>query len=176
MPFGQCRDREVGDVVAVAAGDQFLDVWSMSMSVTGVLRSGTTSVRWWGIVGRAASGVGNRGTMVIGCWQCGQFRVAVGSNGSRTGAGGRECARTDGGCGSSIRAGGAGSGAWPRRRARASSRAWSRRCSDSRRQTSEQQTVRTIFPAWNGLSQTGQVLVSRWASLRRDAVRHSAEQ
>jgi Amidohydrolase len=103
----------------------------------GVRRKGTTSVRWWGIVGRAASGVASRATMVTGCWQCGQFRVAVGSSGSRTAAGCREDGRAGGG-GSSIRAGIAGGGAWPSRRARSSSRAWSRRCSASRRQTIEQ--------------------------------------
>ncbi|MER6222166.1 hypothetical protein ABT189_16620 [Streptomyces sp900105755] len=49
-------------------------------------------------------------TIVIGCWQCGQFLVAVGSSGSRTGAAFREVGRTGGG-GSSILAGGKGGGA-----------------------------------------------------------------
>lgn len=128
---------EVGDAVAVAAGDQLVDLREREGAGHGVRRSGTTSVRWCGIVGRAASGVASRATIVTGCWQWGQFRVAVGSSGSRTAAGCREAVRTGGGGGSSIRAGSAG-GAWPRRRARSSSRARSRRCSASRRQTAEQ--------------------------------------
>lgn len=40
--------------------------------------------------------------MVTGCWQCGQFRVAVGSSGSRTAAGCREDGPAGGG-GSSTR-------------------------------------------------------------------------
>lgn len=58
------------------------------------------------MVGRAASGVASSATIVIGCWQCGQFRVAVGSSGSRTGAGCRVLVRAGGGGGgNSMRAG-----------------------------------------------------------------------
>ncbi|MFE2424083.1 hypothetical protein [Streptomyces hokutonensis] len=35
-------------------------------------------------------------TIVIGCWQCGQFRVAVGFSGSRAGADCRVLARAPG--------------------------------------------------------------------------------
>ncbi|AUA17280.1 hypothetical protein CFP59_09474 [Streptomyces malaysiensis subsp. malaysiensis] len=43
--------------------------------------------------GRAASGVASSATMMTGCWQCGRFRVAVGSNGSRSRTGWRDDAR-----------------------------------------------------------------------------------
>lgn len=108
----------------------------------GALRSGTTSGRPVGTDGRAASGVASRATMVTGCWQWGQLRVAVGSRGSRSGVC-REVARVaglgaGGSSGSDGSGGGAERGASPRRRARSSSRAWSRRCSASLRQVGEQ--------------------------------------
>ncbi|KFF96699.1 hypothetical protein IQ62_34905 [Streptomyces scabiei] len=83
MLFDQRGGREVGDAVAVAAGGQFVDAVEHGQVGHGVLRGGTTSVRRYGIVGRAASEVANWATTVIGCRQRGQSRVAVGSNGSR---------------------------------------------------------------------------------------------
>jgi hypothetical protein len=59
--------REVSEAVAVAAGDQFADVVEIPGAGHGVRRSGTMSVRWWGIVGRAASGVASSATIVTGC-------------------------------------------------------------------------------------------------------------
>jgi hypothetical protein len=89
----------------------------------GVLRRGMTSGPA-GMAGRAASGVASRATMVMGCWQWGQFRVAVGSSGSRWAAAGRGVPRVVlfGGGGNSGRGGRAS----PRRRARCSSRSRSR--------------------------------------------------
>ncbi|MGK5543418.1 hypothetical protein ACSNOH_01560 [Streptomyces sp. URMC 127] len=58
----------------------------------GVLRRGMTSGPA-GMAGRASTGVASRATMVMGCWQWGQFRVAVGSSGSRWAAAGRGAPR-----------------------------------------------------------------------------------
>ena len=79
-----------------------------------------------GTDGRAVSGVVRSATMVTGCWQCGQYWVAVGSNGSLYKNGWRDgCQVTGFGC-----CGSSGSegrlAASPSRRARSSARAWSR--------------------------------------------------
>ncbi len=56
-------------------------------------------MRWRGMPGLAACGVASSPTIVIGCWQCGQSRVAVGSSGSWTGACRRMLERAGGGGG-----------------------------------------------------------------------------
>ncbi len=63
--------------------------------------------------GLAACGVASSPTIVIGCWQCGQSRVAVGSSGSRTGACRRMLERAGGGSGGGGGGGGGGNSIRP---------------------------------------------------------------
>ena len=68
----------------MVAGDQVIEAALAEQVDHGILRSGVMSGMRLVMTGRAASGVASRATMVISWSQCGQLRVAVDSNGSRS--------------------------------------------------------------------------------------------